>query len=132
VILGLRSLRSLTRGCYLSPLRGWLTATSNRALWRQHAYHLLDTMPAESYVVSINGAEHNSFTDNPLLAANTVSAYRNRARILQVIRDYTRAFFSRYLMNENTGLLEATSREYPEVTVDRFGARVTLTTKGAK
>jgi dienelactone hydrolase len=93
-------------------------------IWRQHAYHLLDTMPTESYVVSIRGAEHASFTDNPALAANTVSAYRSRARTLQVIRDYTRAFFSRYLLNENTRLLEGTLSEYPEVTVNRFGARV--------
>jgi len=94
-------------------------------VWQRHAYHLLDTMPTESYVVSIGGAEHASFTDNPALAANTVSAYRSRARTLQVIREYTRAFFSRYLLNEDSRLLDGTSSQYPEVTIDRFGARST-------
>ena len=95
---------------------------SRDRIWRRHAYQLLDTMPTESYVVSIGGAEHASFTDNPALAANTVSAYRSRARTLQVIREYTRAFFSRYLLNENSRLLDGPSSQYPEVTIDRFGA----------
>jgi hypothetical protein len=33
VIPGLRSLRSLTRGYYLPPLRGWLKATSRLDVW---------------------------------------------------------------------------------------------------
>ena len=81
-------------------------------------------MPVESYIISINGAEHSSFTDNPLLEANTLSVYRNRARTLQVIRDYTRAFFDKYLMAKNTKLLESPLTEYPEVKMDRFGASV--------
>jgi hypothetical protein len=85
---------------------------------------MLDTMPVESYVISINGAEHSSFTDNPLLQANTLSAYRKSARTLQIIRDYTRAFFDKYLMDENPKLLKSTSTVYPEVTVDRFGASI--------
>ena len=79
-------------------------------------------MRVESYVVSVSGAEHSSFTDNPLLGANTVSAYRNRARTLQVIRDYTRAFFDKYLMKKNAKVLDSKLTNYPEVTVDRFGA----------
>lgn len=92
--------------------------------WRRRAYHLLDTRPVESYIISIKGTTHSSFTDNPLLAADTLSAYRNRARMLQIIRDYTRAFFDKYLMDKKTKLLESTSNAYPEVVTERFGAAV--------
>jgi len=89
---------------------------------RRRAYRMLDTIPAKSYIVSINGAAHSSFTDNPLLAANTLPAYRNEARTLQVIRDYTRAFFDKYLMSKNPVLVDGASVRYPEAKVDRYGA----------
>src|SRR5207249_5882321 len=89
---------------------------------RRRAYRMLDTIPAKSYIVSINGAAHSSFTDNPLLAANTLPAYRNEERTLQVIRDYTRAFFDKYLMGKNPVLVDSASVRYPEAKVDRYGA----------
>ncbi len=91
---------------------------------RRRAFRILDTMPLESYVVSISGAEHSSFTDNPLLEAHTLSTYRSRERTLGVIRDYTREFFDKYLMGKPSTLLDKKSCKYPQAIVDRFGARV--------
>jgi pimeloyl-ACP methyl ester carboxylesterase len=89
--------------------------------WQRHAFHVLDTMPVESYVISINGATHAGFTDNPTLAADSLPTYRKRARTLQVIRDYTRAFFDKYLPSSNPVLLDSAS--YPEATTVRYGKR---------
>ena len=71
--------------------------------------------------MSIGRAEHSSFSDNPLLQANTPSSYRSRKRTLQVIRDYTRAFFDKNLMSLGSTLLSRAAHEYPEVTIERFG-----------
>jgi len=91
--------------------------------WQRHAYHVLDTLPVESYVISINNATHGSFTDNPTLAADSLRTYRKRARTLQVIRDYTRAFFDKYLTGKNPALVD--SAPYPEATIARYGVRAT-------
>jgi len=91
---------------------------------RRRAYRALDTIPSESYVIAVNGAAHNSFTDRPLLEANTTTRYQDRARTLQAIRDYTRAFFDQYLLAKNPRLLTDTTAGYPEVAVDRFGLSV--------
>jgi predicted dienelactone hydrolase len=90
----------------------------------RRAYLALDLMPEESYVISISGAAHASFTDNPLLSASSETAYRNRVRSLQIIRDFTRAFFDKYLMNEKVKLLTGQSTDYSEAAVIRFGGRV--------
>jgi hypothetical protein len=89
--------------------------------WQRHAYHILDTMPVERYVISIKGATHASFTDNPTLAADSLPTYTKRARTLQVIRDYTRAFFDKCLTSKNPVLLD--SAPYPEPTTARYGIR---------
>lgn len=89
--------------------------------WQRHAYQVLDTLPVESYVVSINDATHGSFTDNPTLAADSLTTYRKRARTLQIIRDYTRAFFDKYLTGKSPALVD--SAPYPEVTIERYGVR---------
>ena len=91
---------------------------------RRRMYHLLDTLNTESYVVLISGADHSSFSDNPLLASNTLSSSERNQRLLQIIRDYTRAFFDRYFVSHGDSLLDSPLTGPPEVTVERFGARV--------
>jgi dienelactone hydrolase len=88
---------------------------------QRHAYHVLDTMPVESYVIFINDATHGSFTDNPTLAADSLPTYRKRARTLQVIRDYTRAFLDKYLAGKNPALVDIAP--YPEATISRYGIK---------
>ncbi len=91
---------------------------------RRRAYRILDTIPSESYAISVNGAAHSSFTDRPLLEANTTARYEDRVRALQIIQDYTRAFFDQYLLAKNPRLLTDTTAGYPEVAVDHFGSGV--------
>jgi len=91
---------------------------------RRRMFHLLDTLKVESYVVLIRGAEHSSFSDHPLLASTTLSTSERNRKLLQTIRDYTRAFFDKYSTNNGNGLLDSPSVGYPGVTVERFGARV--------
>jgi dienelactone hydrolase len=91
---------------------------------RRRMYHLLDTLNTESYVVLISGADHSSFSDNPLLASNPLSSSERNQRLLQIIRDYTRAFFDRYFVSNGDSLLDSSLTGPPEVTVERFGARV--------
>ncbi len=90
---------------------------------QRRAYHFLDTMPVESYVVSVRGASHSSFTDNPLLSSTTSKEYIERARTLQAVRDYTRAFFDQNLMNLPASLLAGKSISYPQVAIARFGTK---------
>jgi len=91
---------------------------------RLRAYRVLDTIPLESYVIAVNRAAHSSFTDRPLLEANTTTGYEDRVRALQAIRDYTRAFFDQYLLAKHPRLLAVTTNVYPEVVVEHFGLSV--------
>ena len=77
---------------------------------RRRMFHLLDTLKVESYVVLIRGVEHSSFSDH--------------RKLLQTIRDYTRAFFDKYSMNNANSLLDRPLARYRDVTLERFGARV--------
>jgi hypothetical protein len=87
-------------------------------------FHLLDTLKVESYLVLISGAEHSSFSDHPLLETNTQSTSERNQKLLQIIRDYTRAFFDKYFVSNGNSLLDSPSTGPPEVTVERFGAGV--------
>ena len=91
---------------------------------RRRAYRVLDTITSESYVIAVNGAAHSSFTDQPLLEANTAIRYKDRARTLQAIRDYTRAFLINTCWQRIRDCLRIRTADYPEVTVDHFGSGV--------
>jgi hypothetical protein len=89
---------------------------------RNREAELLKTVKSGSYRVTLRGAAHNSFSDEPLILpfgdANAKVAHRRRT---QIIRSYTLAFFDQYLKNRNSNLLKGPSTDYPEVTVERFG-----------
>jgi hypothetical protein len=72
----------------------WVT---NRDTLEQRARRVVRNAVASSYLVTIDGATHLSFSDTPLLwNAAPVSAperARSQEELLKVIREYTRDFF---------------------------------------
>jgi hypothetical protein len=95
----------------------------SRVQMRDREAELLKTVTSGSYRVTLRGATHQSFSDEPLILpfgdANAKAANRRRT---QVIRAYTLAFFDQALGNRNAGLLNSPSPDYPEITVERFSA----------
>lgn len=73
--------------------RDW---TTNRDTLEQRARRVLRNAVVSSYLVTIDGATHASFSDNPLLWV-TAPVVAQRARpqqeLLKAIREYTRDFF---------------------------------------
>jgi pimeloyl-ACP methyl ester carboxylesterase len=64
---------------------------------------------------------HMDFSDLPILSASTVTEADTHMRIMAVVRDYTRAFFDRYLKEARATLLdEKASSQFVEA-VERFG-----------
>jgi predicted dienelactone hydrolase len=81
----------------------------------------LRACPGGSYHVSINlpGIEHFSFTDKPLIEASKNEDAKNAIKALNVIEDYTSAFFDKHLRLAGKTLLD-TSHVPPGVSVERF------------
>lgn len=81
----------------------------------------LKTLKSGGYRVSLRGATHQSFSDEPLILslgdAQAKAAHRRRS---EIIRAYTLAFFDQQLGNQDSNLLKGSSSDYPEVTVERF------------
>jgi hypothetical protein len=85
-------------------------------------------MPAGSYRVSAEmpGFNHRSFMDTNLLAASDdPAAVERNLYNLQIVREYTRAFFDKYLKGKNDTLLDRViggdSGSTPKV--ERFGPK---------
>jgi predicted dienelactone hydrolase len=93
-----------------------------REQMRNHEAELLKTMKSGGYRVTLRGATHQSFSDEPLILpfgdADAKAADRRRT---QIIRAYTLAFFDQTLRNRNSILLKSPSIDSPEVAVERFG-----------
>jgi hypothetical protein len=64
---------------------------------------------------------HMDFTDLQILGTATSDAKETRERIMTVVRDYTRAFFDRYLKGMRSPLVEATVPNQFVESVKRFG-----------
>ena len=75
-----------------------------------------------SYRVVLESAPttHGDFTDLPFLGASTASEAGTRARILAVVRSWTRAFFDETLRGRKQPMLANTSRGEFIETVQRF------------
>ena len=90
-----------------------------------------EKLKGNAYDLTIQGTEHANFVDSPLLV-QALSAYsQNLAdqlnetigpigsidakRGAQIIKDYTLAFFDKYLKNQNSPLLNGSNPNYPEV-----------------
>jgi pimeloyl-ACP methyl ester carboxylesterase len=95
-----------------------------------HAYqhnqdNALAAMPAGSYRICLEGpgSNHRSFMDTNLLAiGNSPAAAKHRLN-LQIVREYTLAFFDKYLRGKKDTILERSTNHTPEpdVRIDRFG-----------
>jgi len=92
-----------------------------REQMRNREAELLKTLKSGGYRVTLRGATHQSFSDEPLILpfgdADAKAADLRRTRI---IRAYTLAFFDQTLRNRNSNLLKSPSSDYPEVAVERF------------
>lgn len=82
---------------------------------------VLKTVKSGSYRVTLSGATHSSFSDEPLVISFGDEKLKaaNRRRT-EIIRFYTLAFFDQHLRGRNSNLLKGPSNDYPEVTVERF------------
>ena len=75
-----------------------------------------------AYRVTIEGASHQSFTDDPfiigaLTGAKDATAHERR---MQVIRRYTVAFLERHLAGREDTLLDGQAADFPKVQVERW------------
>lgn len=79
----------------------------------------IDLQEKASYQVTIEGMGHNNFSDIPLLtpiaAEIGLGGSIDGARGIQILNEYTLAFFDRYLMGAGDSQLELISDRYPEV-----------------
>jgi len=74
-----------------------------------------------SYRVTLNGAEHLTFSDVPLLMPKAdLETLAFRFRMMRIVRNYTLAFFDRHLKDHRVSLLAGAASDYPEITVERF------------
>ncbi len=88
---------------------------------QKHRDRTFGSVRSDSYLVSIAGANHQSFTDDSLV----MSLLRGRSdasihrRHLELTRQYSLAFFSKYLKQQPAPLLEVPHAP-PEVTVQTW------------
>ena len=76
-------------------------------------------IPSGSYLVVVEGASHDSFTDGPSLVPSLLPLPNKADRILAVVRSYTLAFFDQILKAEPSPLL-ARSHTGPEGSIEVF------------
>jgi pimeloyl-ACP methyl ester carboxylesterase len=83
----------------------------------------LKDCPGGSYHVRINmpGIEHMSFSDQLLIESEKKEDLDKAAGSLEVVEDYTIAFFDRYLKQLKGVLLEVTTARPASITLEKFG-----------
>jgi pimeloyl-ACP methyl ester carboxylesterase len=103
------------------------TWNMTREMWNQYRDRVhsrvngfFRSVKGGSYRVTLNGATHLSFSDNPLLASDRLDDLAFRLRVARIVRDWTLAFFDTHLKNHPSQLLRGALTNYPEVTVERF------------
>lgn len=75
------------------------------------------------YLVTVKGAQHNSFSDMPFIAPDRYSNIQiNAERALTITNAYILAFFDRYLRDRPQQLLKASDPAFPEVTLKVYRA----------
>ena len=101
--------------------RDWAT---NRDTLEQRARRVFRNAVASSYLLTIDGATHLSFSDLPLLwtAAPVVAAERARSQLelLKAIREYTRDFFDVSVRGREGRLLSRATPAIPYGTTPPF------------
>lgn len=96
---------------------------SETQMWKLDNLARLDktyqSVNAPAYHLKLAGVLHADFGDYPLLTPLSGLLYErgslNGERTLQVVDAYILAFFNRYLKNQPSPLLDAPSRDFPEV-----------------
>ena len=84
------------------------------------------SVKAASYELTllIPGVSHETFSDIPLLeSGQSAAALKSRRLALQLVRDYTRAFFDRHVRGVNAPLLDAPTANPEEVVWTRHTFR---------
>ena len=77
------------------------------------------------YLLSVNGAEHEDFTDQPLVSPLRIVSHRGTIparRIQNIIRTYVVAFFDKTLRGEDPGVLRARAGPYSEASLEMWPA----------
>jgi dienelactone hydrolase len=83
---------------------------------------LFEMVAAGSYRVTIDGAQHDSFTDGPLLTTAAFGGGRGPARRqLAIERAYVRAFFDHYVRMPGSQAPLTALEGYPEVRFESWG-----------
>jgi predicted dienelactone hydrolase len=75
------------------------------------------------YRVSVNGAEHEDFTDQPLVSPLRLLSHRGTVsaeRLESIVRSYVVAFFDRTLRGEDPEILRARSSPFAEVSLEAW------------
>jgi predicted dienelactone hydrolase len=75
------------------------------------------------YLLSINGANHEDFTDQPLVSPFRQLSHRGTvptAQLQRIVRTYVLAFFDRTLRGEDPGVLRARTSSYAGVTLESW------------
>jgi pimeloyl-ACP methyl ester carboxylesterase len=97
----------------------------NEILARLMAYRdraLRSTGTTYHVILQSSTTAHMDFSDLPILSAGTVTEVDVHRRIMAVVRDYTRAFFDKYLREANGLLLDEKARNEFVERVERLGS----------
>ena len=89
-----------------------------KAMTREN--ELMASVTSGSYRVIIKSAAHESFSDEPLVFPGTKSVAEIQ-KTLRLVREYTLAFFDKYLRDKKPAIIDGIPNQRSEVTVDRFG-----------
>lgn len=72
---------------------------------------IFKNMTAEGYMVMLDGADHDSFTNYPLESPLFASLFINKYHAHQLINEYAVAFFDRHLLGKDGDLLDQASHD---------------------
>ncbi|MBV9769017.1 MAG: hypothetical protein JOZ32_05555 [Bryobacterales bacterium] len=73
-------------------------------------------------ILQSNTTTHMDFSDFPILSAGNTIEADTHMRIMAVVRDYTRAFFDRYLKEARSPLLDGKASSLFVEGIERFGS----------
>ena len=83
---------------------------------------LIEHQDQESYQVTIAGMGHNNFSDIPLITPIAskigLAGPIDGARGIQIINEYSLAFFNRYLKESVSPIIEEIGKQYPEAVLE--------------
>lgn len=76
------------------------------------------------YSIKINGTGHMSYSDAPFVMPDTINRFGGRiieaGRGFEIMTNYIRDFFDKYLEGRRSGLLDGAGTPYAEVSAERF------------